>query len=62
MIWSAFTIHGSQANRSRKSRRVYINGFARAQDCDHGVRVTEGGRTVPLAWGPETLWDVVEER
>ena len=62
ILWSAFTIHGSQPNRSSKSRRVYINGFARSQDCDHGVKVTEAGRTVPLAWGPETRWDVVEER
>ena len=25
-------------------------------------RVTDGGAVLPLAWGPETLWDVVEER
>lgn len=62
LIWNPFTIHGSQPNRSLRSRRVYINGFARAPDCDHGVRVTEGGTAVPLSWGPETRWDVVEER
>ncbi len=62
LIWNPYTIHGSQPNRSRSSRRVYINGFARTADCDHGVRVTEGGKVVPLSWGPETLWDVVEER
>jgi hypothetical protein len=49
-------------NRSTRSRRVYINGFARARDCDHGVRVTVDGKLVPLAWGPETRWDIVEER
>jgi hypothetical protein len=62
MIWSAYTIHGSQPNRSSRPRRVYINGFARAADCDHGVRVTEAGKTLPLSHGPETRWDVVEER
>lgn len=62
LIWNPFTIHGSQPNRSRSSRRVYINGFARAADCDHGVRVMEGGKVVPLAYGPETRWDIVEER
>jgi hypothetical protein len=62
LIWNPFTIHGSQPNRSTRSRRVYINGFARAADCDHGVRVTENGRVIPLSFGPETLWDVVEER
>ena len=62
MIWNPYTIHGSQANRSRGSRRVYINGFAGADNCDHGVRATAGGLPVPLAYGPETRWDVVEER
>ena len=62
VIWNPFTIHGSEPNRSRSSRRLYINGFARAADCDHGIRVTERGKVLPLAWGPSTRWDVVEER
>lgn len=62
MIWNPFTIHGSRPNLSARSRRVYINGFARAGDCDHGVGTTVAGRVVPLRWGPDTRWDVVEER
>ena len=62
VLWSPYAIHGSQPNRSTHSRRIYINGFARAADCDHGVRVTEGGAVVPLRWGADTRWDVVEER
>ncbi len=62
LLWNPFTIHGSQPNRSPFSRRVYINGFARTRDCDHGVPVTVDGQAVPLAYGPETRWDVVEER
>jgi phytanoyl-CoA hydroxylase len=62
MIWNPFTIHGSQPNRSARSRRVYINGFARSEASDHGVHTTVAGRVVPLRWGPETRWDVVEER
>jgi hypothetical protein len=62
LIWNPFTIHGSQPNRSARSRRVYINGFARTRDCDHGVVAAAGGKAVPLAWGPDTRWDVVEER
>ena len=62
LIWNPFTIHGSQPNRSPRSRRVYINGFARTRDCDHGVHATVAGAAVPLHWGPETRWDVVEER
>jgi len=61
-IWNPYTIHGSRPNRSRDSRRLYINGFARASDCDHGVPATAGGRVLPLTWGPETRWDVVEDR
>lgn len=62
LIWNPFTIHGSQPNRSAKSRRVYINGFARASATDHGVDAAVAGRAVPLRWGPETRWDSVEER
>lgn len=62
VIWNPFTIHGSRPNRSCGSRRLYINGFARAADCDHGIRVTVGGKVLPLDWGPGTRWDVVEER
>ena len=62
MVWSAYTIHGSRPNRSARPRRVYINGFARAADCDHGVWAARDGRAVPLRFGPETRWDAVEER
>lgn len=62
LIWNPFTIHGSRPNRSLHPRRIYINGFARASDCDNGVKVVEGGKPIPLVWGPDTRWDVVEER
>jgi ectoine hydroxylase-related dioxygenase (phytanoyl-CoA dioxygenase family) len=62
LIWNPYTIHGSQPNRSARSRRVYINGFARSEATDHGVRALEAGKVVDLRWGPETRWDVVEER
>lgn len=62
LVWNPYTIHGSQPNRSAISRRVYINGFARAADCDHGVWAARDGKSVPLAWGPETRWDEVEEK
>ena len=62
LIWNPYTIHGSQPNLSRRSRRIYINGFARSEATDHGLPATVAGRVVPLRWGPETRWDVVEER
>jgi ectoine hydroxylase-related dioxygenase (phytanoyl-CoA dioxygenase family) len=61
-IWNAYTIHGSRPNRSNYSRRLYINGFARAADCDHGIRATENGKPLPLQWDAETRWDTVEEK
>ena len=62
LIWNPYTIHGSRPNLSESSRRVYINGFARSTHCDHGVKVMENGMPVPLHFGPETKWDIVEER
>ena len=62
VIWSPYTIHGSEPNRSRRSRRLYINGFARAADCDHGIVATEGGKPLPLSWSQETRWDTVAEK
>jgi hypothetical protein len=62
LIWGPFTIHGSEPNRSGRSRRLYINGFARAADCDHGVVATECGKALPLTWSPETRWDTVAEK
>jgi ectoine hydroxylase-related dioxygenase (phytanoyl-CoA dioxygenase family) len=61
-IWNPFTVHGSLPNRSVHVRRVYINGFAQTRNCDHGIEVLRGGETLPLRWGPETLWDQVEEK
>ena len=50
-LWSPFLVHGSGANRSDHDRRLYINGYVRARDCDRGEWTFRGGRPVPL--GPE---------
>ena len=50
-LWSPFLVHGSGANRSRHRRRLYINGYVRAGDCDRGEWAFQGGAPVPL--GPE---------
>jgi hypothetical protein len=50
-LWSPFLVHGSGENRSGHSRRLYINGYVRAEDCDRGEWAFRDGRAVPF--GPE---------
>lgn len=47
-FWSPYTIHGSAANRSAHDRRLYINGYVRAADCDRGEWTWRDGLPVPL--------------
>ena len=47
-LWSPYLVHGSGTNRSTHSRRFYINGYVRAQDCDRGEWAFRGGRPVPF--------------
>lgn len=50
-LWSPFLVHGSGANRSNHRRRLYVNGYVRAEDCDRGEWAFKGGEPVPF--GPE---------
>lgn len=50
-LWSPYLVHGSGANRSSHRRRLYINGYVRAEDCDRGEWAFRGGEPVPF--GPE---------
>jgi len=50
-FWSPYLVHGSGANRSDHKRRLYINGYVRAADCDRGEWAFRGGQPVPF--GPE---------
>ena len=50
-LWSPYLVHGSGTNCSGHSRRIYINGYVRAEDCDRGEWAFRGGEPVPL--GPE---------
>lgn len=50
-LWSPFLVHGSGANQSSHQRRLYINGYVRAEACDRGEWAFRDGRPVPL--GPE---------
>jgi hypothetical protein len=50
-LWSPYLVHGSGKNSSAHKRRLYINGYVRAGDCDRGEWAFRNGQPVPL--GPE---------
>ena len=50
-LWSPYLVHGSGTNSSDHKRRLYINGYVRAADCDRGEWAFREGQPVPL--GPE---------
>ncbi|WP_341705269.1 phytanoyl-CoA dioxygenase family protein [Ferrovibrio sp.] len=51
-LWSPFLVHGSGANVSPRDRRLYINGYVTAANCDRGEWAFRGGRPVPLGPAP----------
>ena len=51
-LWSPYLVHGSGANRSGHKRRLYINGYVRAEDCDRGEWAFREGRPVPFSPEP----------
>lgn len=51
-MWSPYLVHGSGSNRSDHRRRLYINGYVRAADCDRGEWAFRDGRPVPLGPTP----------
>ena len=50
-LWSPFLVHGSGVNRSDHRRRLYVNGYVRAEDCDRGEWAFRDG--LPVPFGPE---------
>jgi Phytanoyl-CoA dioxygenase (PhyH) len=50
-LWSPYLVHGSGTNRSDHKRRLYINGYVRAADCDRGEWTFRNAAPVPF--GPE---------
>ena len=49
--WSPFMVHGSGPNHADHPRRLYINGYIRADACDRGEWAFRDG--MPVAFGPE---------
>lgn len=48
-LWGPYTIHGGGINVTEDNqRRMLINGYVRASDCDRGQPVFDDGKPVPL--------------
>ena len=48
ILFTSYSVHGSQPNRTQRPRRSYINGFVRASSCDVGKWAFLRGRPVPI--------------
>src|SRR3546814_1156313 len=47
-LWNLYTIHGSRPNRATIDRRLYINGYVAAAQCDRGEWAFRDGKPCPL--------------
>ena len=62
-LWSPYLVHGSGTNRSSHKRRLYINGYVRAEECDRGEWAFKGARPVSLGPKPALVhYDALHER
>lgn len=51
-MWSPYLVHGSGTNSSGHKRRLYVNGYVRAEDCDRGEWAFRDGEPVPFGRVP----------
>lgn len=51
-LWHVHTLHGSGPNRSAIDRRLYINGYVTAANCDRGEWAFRDGAPRPLSGAP----------
>jgi hypothetical protein len=62
-LWSPYLVHGSGTNRSTHKRRLYINGYVRAEECDRGEWAFKGAQPVSLGPKPALIhYDALHER
>jgi hypothetical protein len=54
-LWSPFTLHASGTNASGHFRRLFLNGYVRAADCDRGEWAFRAGVPVPLPSRPSLV-------
>jgi ectoine hydroxylase-related dioxygenase (phytanoyl-CoA dioxygenase family) len=62
-LWNPYLVHGSGPNGAPHLRRLYINGYVRARDCDRGEWAFREGRPVPLGREPALVhYEELHER
>lgn len=62
-LWSPFLVHGSGVNTTQADRRLYINGYVTAANCDRGEWAFRGGEPVPLGTEPALVhYEALRER
>jgi ectoine hydroxylase-related dioxygenase (phytanoyl-CoA dioxygenase family) len=62
-LWSPYLLHASGTNRSGHARRLFINGYVRADACDRGEWAFRGGRPVALPATPSLVhYEALAER
>ncbi len=61
-LWNVYTVHSSGPNASAGDRRLYINGYVRARDCDRGAWAFRCGKPCPLGEPVLIHYDQLHER
>ena len=61
-FWNLYTVHGSGPNESSIDRRVYLNGYVAAGDCDRGEWAFRGGAPCPLGQPVLVHFDALYKR
>jgi ectoine hydroxylase-related dioxygenase (phytanoyl-CoA dioxygenase family) len=62
-MWNPYLVHASGLNSSSHRRRLYINGYVRAADCDRGEWAFRDGKPVPLGPKPALVhYEALRER
>lgn len=54
-LWHVHLVHGSGANHETHQRRLYINGYVRADNCSRGELTFCDGTSVPLGDVPSMV-------
>jgi len=62
-LWNPYLVHASGLNSSTHRRRLYINGYVRADDCDRGEWAFRDGEPVPFGAEPALVhYEALRER
>lgn len=61
-LWNLYMVHGSGPNVSRIDRRIYLNGYVAAADCDRGEWAFRDGRRCALGEPVLVHYDALYKR